>query len=106
MHLLPLYEDARVAAYIIADIHITDPAAYEDYKRQTPASIAQYGGRFVVRGGHAENLEGDWRPERIVVLEFPSVEQAKKWWACAEYAPVKAIRQRAATSRLIVVQGA
>jgi len=94
-----------VPTYIIADVHVTNPAEYEDYKRQTPASIAMYGGRFLVRGGHAENLEGDWQPNRVVVLEFPSVEQAKKWWGCAEYSPAKTIRHRSATSRLIVVEG-
>jgi uncharacterized protein (DUF1330 family) len=94
-----------VSAYIIADVLVKDPVEYENYKRQTPSSIARYGGRFVVRGGRAESLEGDWQPNRIVVLEFPSLDQAKKWWACEEYAPVKAIRLRTASSRLIVVEG-
>lgn len=91
--------------YIIADVQVTKPAECEDYKRQTPASIAQYGGRFFVRGGRAENLEGDWQPNRIVVLEFPGVEKAKKRWDSAECAPVKGIRHRAAISHLIVVDG-
>jgi uncharacterized protein (DUF1330 family) len=94
-----------VSAYIIADVLVKDPVEYENYKRQTPPSIAQFGGRFVVRGGHAEVLEGDWQPNRVVVLEFPSLAQAKKWWASEEYAPVKAIRLRAASCRLIVVEG-
>ncbi len=92
-------------AYIIVEVEITEPAGYEDYKRQTPISLAQYGGRFIVRGGHAENLEGDWIPNRIVVLEFPSAEQAKKWWSSAEYAPAKALRQRCGRTRMIVVEG-
>jgi uncharacterized protein (DUF1330 family) len=94
-----------VAAYIIVDVEITEPVGYEDYKRQTPSSVAQYGGRFIVRGGRAENLEGDWSPNRMVVVEFPSVEQAKKWWSSSEYAPAKALRQRCGRTRMIVVEG-
>lgn len=94
-----------MAAYVIADVHITKPGEYAEYIRQTPATIAQYGGRFVIRGGKAEDLEGDWHPDRIVVVEFPSVEQAKKWWNSPEYTAVKAIRQRTSRSRLIVVEG-
>jgi uncharacterized protein (DUF1330 family) len=96
---------STVAAYIIVDVEITERVGYEDYKRQTPISVAQYGGRFIVRGGHAENLEGDWIPNRIVVVEFPTLEQAKKWWSSPEYAPVKALRQRFGRTRMIVVEG-
>jgi uncharacterized protein (DUF1330 family) len=94
-----------VPAYIIVDVEVTDPAGYEDYKRQTPISLARYGGRFIVRGGRVENLEGDWHPTRIVVAEFDTVEQAKKWWSSPEYAPVKALRQRYGRTRMIVVEG-
>ena len=94
-----------MAAYIFVEIEITDPATYEEYKKLTPASLVPFGGRFVVRGGEAEILEGDWQPNRIVVLEFPTVEQAKAWWASEEYAPAKAIRQRASNTRMIVVEG-
>lgn len=94
-----------MSAYIIVDVVVNDPVEYETYKRQTPLSVAKYGGRFVVRGGHAECLEGDWQAKRIVVVEFPSVQQAKKWWASDEYAPVRAIRLRTASSRMIVVEG-
>ena len=92
-------------AYVIADVRITNPGDYAEYVRRTPATIAQHGGRFVIRGGKAEDLEGDWHPERIVVVEFPSVEQAKQWWDSPEYTAVRTIRQRTATSRLIVVEG-
>lgn len=94
-----------MAAYVIVEVAVNDPLTYEDYKRQTPESVIKYGGRFVVRGGRAETLEGDWVPKRIVVVEFESLEQAKKWWASPEYAPVKAIRQRTADTRMIVVEG-
>jgi uncharacterized protein (DUF1330 family) len=94
-----------MAAYIIVEVDIHDPVQYEDYKKLTPASLAPYEGRFIVRGGPAENLEGDWQPKRIVVLEFPSVERAKEWWASKEYAPAKDLRQRTSTTRMIVVDG-
>ncbi len=66
-------------AYVIVEISIHDLQEYEAYKKLTPATIAAYDGRFVVRGGQTETLEGDWKPERIVVLEFPTVERAKEW---------------------------
>jgi uncharacterized protein (DUF1330 family) len=94
-----------MAAYVIVDVRINDPEVYAEYRRLTPASIAAYGGRFVVRGGASETLEGDWAPERIVVLEFESVARAKAWWSSAEYAPAKALRQQSATTRMIVVEG-
>jgi uncharacterized protein (DUF1330 family) len=92
-------------AYIIVEVDIHDPEQYEDYKKLTPGSLQPFGGKFIVRGGQAENLEGDWQPKRIVVLEFPSVEKAKQWWASEEYAPAKALRQRTSTTRMIVVKG-
>lgn len=92
-------------AYIIIEIDVHDPAAYDDYKKLTPATLEVYGGKFIVRGGAAETLEGDWAPKRIVVLEFPSVEKAKAWWHSEEYAGPKAMRHAASTSRMIVVEG-
>ena len=94
-----------MAAYIIVDVNINNRQEYEEYKRLTPASIAAHDGKFVVRGGSTETLEGNWQPGRIVVLEFPSFEKAKEWWASAEYAPAKAIRQKNAETRMIVVEG-
>jgi len=95
-----------MAAYILVQIEVHDPATYENYKKLVPPSIAAYGGRLIVRGGKTETLEGTWSPARLVVVEFPSVEQAKKWWSSAEYAEAKALRQRAAKTELIVVEGA
>jgi uncharacterized protein (DUF1330 family) len=94
-----------MAAYVIVEVTITDPVEYEDYKKLTPAAIAAYDGRFVVRGAQAISLEGDWHPERIVVLEFPSVERAREWWSSDIYTTAKTIRQRAATTKMIVVEG-
>lgn len=93
-------------AYVIVEISIHDQQDYEEYKKLTPATIAAFDGRFVVRGGQTETLEGEWNPERIVVLEFPTVERAKEWWGSDVYSKAKLIRQRAAKTKMIVVPGA
>jgi uncharacterized protein (DUF1330 family) len=95
-----------MAAYVVVDLEITDPAAFEEYRKQVPATIEKYGGRFLVRGGAVQSLEGDWRPKRMVVLEFPSVEQARRWYDSEEYRGPKAIRFRTSTARAILVEGA
>lgn len=92
-------------AYIIVDITITDPALYEDYKKLTPASLVPYEGRFIVRGGATETLEGEWKPGRLVILEFPSAEKARAWWSSDTYAPAKALRQAASHTQLILAEG-
>ena len=94
-----------MAAYIIVEVEVGDPVRYENYKAMVPASLQPHGGRFIVRGGRTETLEGDWSPKRIVVLEFPSYENAKAWWSSEGYAPAKALRQATATTRMIVVEG-
>ena len=94
-----------MSAYIVVEIEVEDPVRYEDYKKMVPPTLAAYGGRFLVRGGQVENLEGDWSPKRLVITEFPSVDQAKAWWSSAEYAEAKALRQATAKSQLIVVEG-
>jgi uncharacterized protein (DUF1330 family) len=92
-------------AYIIVDVAIKDPAMYEDYKKLTPASLAPFDGKFVVRGGETETLEGEWQPGRFVILEFPSKQKAKDWWSSVGYAPAKAIRQAASKTQMILVEG-
>lgn len=94
-----------MAAYVIAQIEITDPQTFEDYRRQVPSTLSSYGGRFIVRGGASETLEGTWQPKRIVVLEFPDRAKAQAWWSSQEYAGPKTLRQRSARSELIVVDG-
>jgi uncharacterized protein (DUF1330 family) len=94
-----------MAAYIIVQVDVKDPTRYEDYKRMVPPTLEKFGGRFIVRGGRTEILEGDWAPGRFVVLEFPSVEQAKAWWASRAYADAKALRQATAHTQMIVVEG-
>jgi uncharacterized protein (DUF1330 family) len=94
-----------MAAYFIADLDVTDPVGIEEYRKQVPATIAKYGGRYLVRGGAHETLEGDWRPRRVVVLEFPSVEQAKRWYDSEEYRGLKALRFKTARTNAILVEG-
>lgn len=92
-------------AYIIVDVEITDPKEYEEYKKHTPGSLIPYDGKFLVRGGAVETLEGDWKPGRFVILEFPTFEKAKAWWNSPGYTPAKLIRQRASNTRMIVADG-
>ena len=92
-------------AYVVVEVEVLDKERYETYKRMVPPTLAAFGGRFIVRGGAAETLEGDWSPKRLVILEFPSVSQAKAWWASSEYAEAKALRQATARTRMIVVEG-
>ena len=94
-----------MAAYIIAEVEVTDPAGFEEYRKQVPATIAKYGGKYVVRGSATETREGDWRPKRLVVLEFPSMDQARRWYDSADYAPLIALRQKAARTKLLLVEG-
>jgi uncharacterized protein (DUF1330 family) len=95
----------RMAAYIIAEVDVTDPETYASYRAQTQATIEPYGGRFIVRGGPAELLEGDDPPARLVVIEFPDIAAARRFYDSPEYQKIIGIRQRAARSRLILVEG-
>jgi len=91
-----------MAAYVIVDIEIADPTRYEEYKRLAGPTVGAHGGRYVVRGGKVDMLEGDWRPGRIVVLEFPTAENAKAWWSSEDYGPAKSIRNACAKTRMLV----
>jgi len=95
-----------MSAYIIAEVKVHDAGLYEQYRGQVQRTLDKYGGRFRVRGGRMEPLEGDWSPPRLVVLEFPSMDDAKAWWSSDEYAGPKALRQRAAVTQMVVVEGA
>ena len=95
-----------MSAYVIAEISVNDTKLYDSYRALVPATVEKYGGRFAVRGGTVESKEGGWNPARIVVLEFPSMEQARKWYHSPEYAPALAIRLKAANGKLILVEGA
>ena len=95
-----------MAAYVIGEIEVTDPALYEEYRKQVMAVVTKYGGRFIVRGGRVETLEGGWAPKRFVALEFPTMEQAQKWYRSPEYAPLIELRKKASRGKLILVEGA
>ncbi len=95
-----------MTAYIIADIQLTDPAAYDGYRPLAAASIARFGGRFIVRGGKLDLLEGEPQPERIVVIEFPDSETARRWYQSEEYQAALKIRQAASGGRVLLVEGA
>lgn len=94
-----------MSAYIIVNIDVTDPEPYERYKSMAHAAVTAYGGRYIVRGGPAERLEGSWEPKRVVVLEFPDAARAKAWWSSEEYRPAKALREASARSDMILVSG-
>jgi uncharacterized protein (DUF1330 family) len=96
-----------MAAYLIAEIEITDPAGYEEYRKGVGATLAAYGGKNLVRpGGKMEVLEGGWVPKRLVILEFPSIGQLKAWYDSPEYRPLLEIRQRTAKSKMVLIEGA
>ena len=92
-------------AYVIAHIEVKDPVRYENYKKMSPISIEKFGGRFIARGGNVDVLEGTWKPKRLVLLEFPTADAARKWYASEDYAPAKALRQATSTGDLVVVEG-
>jgi len=94
-----------MAAYVIAEIDITDPETYKEYQRLVPQSVEQYGGRFLARGGKIIPKDGGWTPKRVIVIEFPSLDTAQQWYDSPEYAPLLDIRLRATRSRLVLVDG-
>jgi uncharacterized protein (DUF1330 family) len=92
-------------AYVIVNVRVRDPERYRDYAAGTPAAIARFGGRFLVRGGEVDVREGSWSPERVVVLEFPDREAARAWYESDEYQALLAVRQEAAEAELVIVEG-
>jgi uncharacterized protein (DUF1330 family) len=94
-----------MSAYIIVEIDILDPVGYEEYKNLAGATVEKYGGKYIVRGGKAEVLEGDWQPKRIVVLEFESAQRAKEWLNGEEYREPRKMRHRTARTNMILVEG-
>jgi uncharacterized protein (DUF1330 family) len=95
-----------MAAYMIADIDVHDMDTYKEYASLVPATLEPFGGRFLVRGGDHEPVEGDWRPGRLVVLEFPSADHARRWYTSEAYTAAMPIRHRASTGSIVLVQGA
>ncbi len=92
-------------AFLIAEVEVTDPVAYEEYKKLAPAAIAAYGGRYVVRGGASETLEGPPQTKRLVVLEFPSMDKARTFYHSPEYTAARAKRANAGSARFVIVEG-
>ncbi len=92
-------------AYCIADVDVTDPAAYQEYRKLVPASLEKHGGRFLVRGGAHAVCEGEWQPTRLVILEFPDMAAAKRWYDSEDYAAAKALRFEAARTSFVMVEG-
>jgi uncharacterized protein (DUF1330 family) len=92
-------------AYVLAHIDVIDAEEYKEYIKMSPESIHLYGGRFLARGPAPEVLEGTWAPKRLVLIEFPSVEQARKWWDSPEYAAAKAKRRATSRGDLVILPG-
>ena len=94
-----------MAAYVIVEIEVVDPSGFEEYKKRVVPIVEKYGGKYIVGGGPIETLEGDWKPKRIVVLEFESMQRAKEWLNCEEYREPRKIRDRTAKTKMILVEG-
>ena len=94
-----------MAAYLVVDIEVTNPAQFEEYKKLAPPAIAKYGGRYVIRGGAYEVIEGNWKPQRLTIVEFDSIEKAKAFYASPEYAAAIKARAGAANFKALLVQG-
>lgn len=94
-----------MAAYLLVEVQTTNPELMAEYRKHTPGLIAKFGGRFVVRGGTAETVEGDWRPERIVMIEFPDMTALKTFYESAEYGPVLKMRLDAGRSKAVAFEG-
>ena len=94
-----------MSGYVIANVRVTDAAQYEEYKRFSTLAMQAHGAEVCVRGGALQVLEGDWQPDRIVILKFPSVERAKAFYDSAEYRKARDAREGAAVMRMVVVEG-
>ncbi|MEY2487901.1 MAG: hypothetical protein QOH39_3549 [Verrucomicrobiota bacterium] len=92
-------------AYIIVEIEVTDPVGYEEYKKQASAAVHSHGGKYIVRGGKTEVLEGEWQPKRIVILQFDSMERAREWLHCEEYREPRKLRHKTAKTNMILLEG-
>jgi uncharacterized protein (DUF1330 family) len=94
-----------MAAYVISEVEPRDPAGWETYRSMAAKTIAQYGGRYLVRGGAAEVAEGGPPPKTLIIVEFPSMERLREWYASPEYAEALKVRRTALERRLIFVEG-
>jgi len=92
-------------SFVNANVEVEDPLRNEEIRQVGPAAITAYRGRFPAPGGKVDTLEGPWQPNRLVIVEFPSVERARAWWSSPEYADAKALRQQTSDGSLIVIEG-
>ncbi len=94
-----------MAVYVVVNVRVTDPARYAQYRDKAPDTIARYGGRYLARGGAVEVIEGEWDPQRLVLLEFESMERFREWYDSPEYTPLKRLRGESTVTELVVVEG-
>jgi uncharacterized protein (DUF1330 family) len=94
-----------MAVYVIASVDVRDSAGYEEYRNRVQSTLERYGGRYLARGGATVVLEGTWSPARCVILEFPDMAKFNAWWSSPEYRPLREIRERTASSQIVVSQG-
>jgi|WetSurMetagenome_2_1015567.scaffolds.fasta_scaffold813143_1 uncharacterized protein (DUF1330 family) len=97
--------EVYMPAYVVVEIKVKDPTVFEDYKQLSPGTLDLYGGKYLARGGQTEVLEGNWSPQRLVILEFESMEQARKWYMSPEYTHAKSFRVRSADSNFVLTEG-
>ena len=94
-----------MAGYVVLSVEVLDAERYKEYARMGAPTVRQYGGRYLGRGGQVERRSGTWEPKRLVIIEFPSVEQARAWWDSPAYAPARALRDACAVSDVVIVEG-
>jgi uncharacterized protein (DUF1330 family) len=94
-----------MAVYAVVHVRVTDPDRYAEYRAKAPDIISRYGGKYLARGGAVEVLEGNWDPQRLVILEFESMERLHEWYDSPEYAPLKHLRSEASATEFVVVEG-
>ena len=94
-----------MTAYIIVDLEVTDPELFDQYRAAVPATISAYGGKYLVRGGALEVLEGPWQPKRVIVLQFDSMARLKEWYGSPDYAPLRSLRAKCAKTNVIAIEG-
>jgi uncharacterized protein (DUF1330 family) len=92
-------------AFFIVDLEVIDPVRFKDYAEAVPATVSAYGGKYIAAGGPVENIEGDWKPQRLIVIEFDSFERAKEWWASEEYRELKELRRETSHARILLADG-
>ena len=94
-----------MAAYALIDVEVTDQSVFAEFRERAPAVVEAHGGRFLVRGGATEVVQGDWTPHRVVIVEFDSVERVKSWWNSPDHTKLRALLDRSSKSTMTIVEG-